>query len=99
VSIGGKVRLEIEVGNPSSEPAAALVDIRVHFVKAAGSTSRKVFKGSELQLDPGGRTTVRKTLSVAQQATRTHYPGRHRIEVLLNGQAHPGGGFELTGEK
>lgn len=96
LSIGGKIRLEIEVANPSSEPAAALVDIRVHFVKANGSTSPKVFKGGELHLEPEERATVRKTISVAQHSTRTHYPGEHRIEVLLNGGAHDGGSFELT---
>jgi 3-methyladenine DNA glycosylase AlkC len=96
LSIGGKVRLEIEVANPSSGPASALVDIRVHFVKANGSTSPKVFKGGELDLEPEERATVRKTLSVAQHSTRTHYPGDHRIEVLLNGCAYEGGSFELT---
>ena len=85
LSIGGKIRLEIVVANPSSESAAALVDIRVHFVKANGSTSPKVFKGGELQLEPEESATVRKTISVAQHSTRKHYPGEHRIEVLLNG--------------
>ncbi len=96
VSIGGKVRLEIMVANPSEDAAAALVDIRVYFVKANGSTSPKVFKGGELDLGPGEQAVVRKTLSVAQLSTRTHYPGRHTVEVLLNGRTHPGGGFELT---
>ncbi len=96
VSIGGKVRLEIEVANPSEEPAAALVDIRVYFVKANGSIAPRVFKGGELNLGPGEQAVIRKTLSVAQLSTRTHYPGRHAIKVLLNGRAHPGGGFELT---
>lgn len=96
VSIGGKVRLEIEVVNPSEGPTAALVDFRVHFVKANGTTSSKVFKGGELDLGPGEQAVVRKTLSVAQHSTRTHYPGWHAIEVLLNGRAYPGGGFDLT---
>ncbi len=96
VAIGEKVRLSIVVANPSPEPAAALVDIRVHFMKANGSTNPKVFKGSELRLDPGDQATVRKTLSVAQHSTRKHYPGEHRIEVLINGRAHPGASFELT---
>ena len=95
--IGGKVLLEIEVANPSEDPAGALVDLRVHFVKANGSTSPKVFKGGELQLGPGEQAVVRKKLSVAQHSTRKHYPGRHTLEVLLNGTAHPGGGFDLTG--
>ena len=96
VAIGGKVRLEIEVGNPSTARAAALVDYRVHFVKSNGSTSPKVFKGGELDFGPGENATIRKTLSVAQQTTRSHYPGKHRIEILLIGRIYPGDSFELT---
>jgi hypothetical protein len=29
--------------------------------------------------------------------TRQHYPGRHRIEVLVNGIAHPLAEFALRG--
>ena len=27
--------------------------------------------------------------------TRRHYPGEHRVEVLVNGQVMPLGGFQL----
>ncbi|MDY7106661.1 MAG: DNA alkylation repair protein [Actinomycetota bacterium] len=96
VAIGDKVRIEATVENPSDAPLGALVDLRVHFVKANGSTSGKVFKGGEVVIDPGGSATVTKTVSVAQHSTRTHYPGTHPVEVLLNGVAHPAGSFELT---
>ncbi len=96
VEIGGKVRIEVEVENPSEEEAHALVDLRIHFVKANGSTSPKVFKGRELALEPGGTATVRKTLSLAQHSTRKHYPGSHLIEIMLNGSTHPGRRFEVV---
>ena len=48
-----------------------------------------------LTLEPGGATTVRKTISLAQHSTRKHYPGPHRFEVMINGSTHPGAGFEL----
>ena len=62
MSIGGKIRLEIEVVSPSAGPTAALVDFRVHFIKANGTTSPKVFKGGELDLGPGEQAVVRKML-------------------------------------
>ncbi len=96
VPVGGRVRIEAEVSNPSDEETGALLDFRVHFVKAKGSTSPKVFKGGERSLGPGERATVRKTISLAQQSTRIHYPGVHRIEVILNGVTYPGCEFELT---
>jgi len=96
VPIGGRVRIEAKVSNPSDEETGALLDFRVHFVKAKGSTSPKVFKGGERSLGPGERATIRKTISLAQQSTRVHYPGVHRIEVMLNGVTYPGCEFELT---
>ncbi len=87
VDIGGKFRVEVEVNNPSSKATGALVDLKVHFVKANGATSPKVFKGAELMLAPGETKKVRKTISVKQHSTRKHYPGEHRVEALINGVA------------
>ncbi len=96
VSIGGKVKVEVTIENPSDQPAGALVDLVVHFVKANGSTSPKVFKGGELNLEAGESQQIRKTISLAQHTTRKHYPGVHKVEIALNGTNHPGGEFLLT---
>jgi len=94
--IGDKVKIEVHVYNPSSSPAGALVDLRVRFVKANGSTSPKVFKGAELDIAPGETGLVRKSVSVAQHSTRTHYPGEHQVEIMINGASHPAGSFVLS---
>jgi len=95
-SIGGKVVIVVEVDNPEDAPAGALVDLRVHFVKANGSTSPRVFKGGELHLAGGETRSIRKTVSLRQHSTRTHYAGRHRVEALVNGVTRPIGSFEVT---
>ena len=97
VSIGGKVRIEAEIENPTDGHCAALVDLRIHFVKSNGSTTIKVFKGAELSLEPRSKHAVRKTVSVAQHSTRKHYPGEHTVDVLINGRAEPVGSFTLGG--
>jgi 3-methyladenine DNA glycosylase AlkC len=97
VPVGSRVTIELWLTNPSADDAGALVDLRVHFVKANGSTSPKVFKGRELQLGPGESGKVRKTVSVAQHSTRTHHPGRHEVEAIVNGATRPIGSFDLTG--
>lgn len=60
-----------------------LVDLRVHFVKANGAASPKVFRGGEL--DVAGEAQLRRTISFAHHTTRTAYPGQHLIEALVNG--------------
>lgn len=96
VEIGERVQVIIGVHNPSTVPAGALVDFRVHFVKANGTASPKVFKGRELHLAPGASEEIRKTVSLRQHSTRTHYPGEHRVDVLLNGVIVPGPHFLLV---
>ena len=93
--LGGRVTIEMSLTNPSTDDAGALVDLRVHFVKANGSTSPKVFKGKELQLAPGESGAVRKTISVAQHSTRTHHPGTHVVDAIVNGATRPIGAFEV----
>ncbi len=95
-SIGGKVRVRVVIENPSDRPGGALVDLIVHFVKASGATTPKVFKGAERTLAPGEHSTVSKSISLAQHSTRTHHPGTHRVEVQLNGVVQPGDEFQVT---
>ncbi|MEL6890329.1 MAG: DNA alkylation repair protein [Actinomycetota bacterium] len=96
VAIGESVRVHVEVENPTAAPCRALVDIRVHFVKANGSTRPRVFKGAELDLEPGARHTVSKKVSVRQHSTRTHHPGSHQVEAIINGTTADIGRFELA---
>ena len=96
VAIGESVRIEVSLINPSDEPAAVLVDLRVDFVKADGALRPKVFKGSERRIEPGESATVRKSVSLAQHSTRTHHPGTHGVEVMVNGVSRAPCQFEVV---
>ena len=93
--IGGTVRIELTVTNTGTRRAAFNVDLRVHFVKANGSTSPKVFKMGTPTLARGSSTRLTKSISLAQHTTRTHHPGRHEVDVVINGTAEPIGAFSL----
>ena len=93
--IGDSVRLRVVLDNPSTELATALVDWRGHHTKADGRSSPKVFKGSTVRVPPGAQQVLEKTWSLRQMSTRTHHTGRHAVEVLINGQAHDVGAFDL----
>ena len=96
VAIGESVRIEVSLTNPESQPAAVLVDLRIEFVKADGTLRPKVFKGAERTIDPGEGTTVTKTVSLAQHSTRTHHPGVHRVEAMVNGVGRGPHPFEVV---
>jgi 3-methyladenine DNA glycosylase AlkC len=94
--IGDSVRISLGVRNSGSRRAAFNVDLRVHFVKANGGTSPKVFKMREVTLAPGARAELSKLVSLRQHTTRTHHPGRHRVEIVVNGTAHDAGSFVVV---
>ena len=96
LEIGESVRITVDLENQSDQTGHALVDLVVHFVKANGTTSPKVFKGGERTINSGESATISKSISMAQFSTRTNYPGTHQVEVQLNGQVFSGGAFELT---
>jgi 3-methyladenine DNA glycosylase AlkC len=92
---GGKVVITCTLHNATRTRQTAIVDLRVHFVKANGSTSPKVFKLAKVDLAAGEQVTLRKTVSLADLSTRAHYPGVHRVELQMNGSVTPVGSFTL----
>lgn len=96
VAIGGTIAVTAQFSNPGRGPQAALVDMRVHFVKADGDTRPKTFKLGVVSVPGGGTATLRKTISLRQMTTRRHYPGLHRVDFLVNGRLTSGPRFEVV---
>jgi 3-methyladenine DNA glycosylase AlkC len=94
--IGGSVSIRFALENASRRRQRVLVDLRVHFVKARSKTGPKVFKLKTVDLAPRAVVRLEKTLSLAPMTTRRHYPGVHRVDVLLNGRVHPLGAFDVV---
>jgi 3-methyladenine DNA glycosylase AlkC len=95
-SIGDSITFTVELSNDGSATKQLLIELRVHFVKANGKPSPKVFALKELVLRPNGSVQLSKTISLAQHTTRTHYPGQHRVEVLVNGRPSATGVFDIV---
>lgn len=96
IVIGGAVTVAFEVANRDERKQRVLVDLRVHFIKSNRKGSPKVFKLKAVELAPKEVIHMRKTISLADMTTRKHYPGSHKVEVLLNGSARRLGAFDLA---
>jgi hypothetical protein len=96
VVMGDKVTIAFDVTNTSHKAQRLLVDFCIHYVKASGKTSAKVFKLKVLDLAPRETVRLSKTVSTAEMTTRKHHAGKHRVDVLLNGQPQALGVFELS---
>lgn len=95
VKRGDTVNIPFEIASTARHSQRVLVDLAVHYVKANGSTSAKVFKLRTLDLAGQAVASFAKRLSLKDLTTRKHYPGVHRVAALVNGKALPLGEFEL----
>jgi 3-methyladenine DNA glycosylase AlkC len=95
VAIGGRVVMTFTLRSLSRRKQSLLVNVAVHFVKARGAAA-KVFKIGRLDIPPGASQELRATFSLAVHTTRVPRPGRHAVDVLLNGRAHAAGAFHVT---
>lgn len=95
VSIGETLRFSFDVHSTSKKTQSLLVDFRVHFVKAKGQSSPKVFKLQALELPARGSRTLQGRVSFRVHTTRQPYPGQHQLEALINGQPYPLGQFRV----
>lgn len=96
VPIGGRVAMTFALRNTSRTRQDLLVDVAVHFVKARGHSSRKVFKVRRITLAPRARSDLTTSFSLAVHTTRVPRPGRHAVELLINGAVFPAGAFRVT---
>jgi 3-methyladenine DNA glycosylase AlkC len=99
VAIGGRVTIAFVLRSRSRQPQDVLVDLAVHFVKAGGRSSRKVFKVKRLTVPARGCVPLATSVSVAVHTTRTPRPGRHAVEVMVNGTAMPIGAFDVISRR
>lgn len=95
VRIGARVAIAFRLRSTATQPQELLVDVAVKFVKARDKTSSKVFKVSRLTLPGRGSVDLRCSVSLAIHTTRKPRPGRHLVEVMVNGQALPAGPFHV----
>lgn len=94
-TVGDSINFSVTIANEGDQRQALLIDFQVHFVKANGGSRAKVFKLTQTSLDANASISVGKRVSLAPMTTRKLYAGEHRIDLLINGQCHPLGAFEL----
>ena len=77
-------------------PQRLLIDYVIHFMRANGRLSPKVFKWTEITLAQGENLMLNKAHKYRKVTTRKDYPGLQRLTVQINGQDMGGPEFELS---
>ena len=97
IVIGETVTLTVTLQSSSRRAQALVIDYAVHHVKAAGHSAPKVFKGWRIELAAGEARALVKRHAVKPITTRTYHPGRHVVDLRINGQIVAETAFELSG--
>jgi len=95
VPLGETLVLVFSAKNASKDRAPLLVDFSIHYQKANGTLSKKVFKWTEREVAPGETLELTKKLTMVHRSTRVLHPGEHRAEVQINGEIFAAEGFAL----
>lgn len=86
VRLGASAMFTARFRSASSRPQKLVVDYAIHYVKQSGTVSAKVFKWKELTLAPHASLVLTKRQRLQDFTTRRHHPGRHLVELLVNGE-------------
>lgn len=95
LKLGGALTLNFELRSRARRAQPLIVDYAVHHVKKTGERTAKVFKLKTLKLAAKAVVEVKKKHSIRKISTRVYYPGRHLVEILVNGSSRGRAEFDL----
>ncbi len=85
--MGQYLVVEATVTGSGKRSQNVVVDFSVHFLKANGTTSAKIFKWKILDLHTGETVHLKKRMQIVNRSVRKLYPGLHHVELLVAGKA------------
>jgi 3-methyladenine DNA glycosylase AlkC len=95
VKIGNNLAFSFILGNSGKKAQLVRLEYAVYYLRQNGQLSKKVFKISERQFRPGEKAEISRNQSFRLITTRTFYPGKHKLSIIVNGQELKLDKFEL----
>ena len=85
VKIGDEITARLRLETRGGSAQALLIDWVMHYARKGGASSRKVFKGKTVELEPGEVFDWPRKFDMTPRSTRSLHPGTHTLEVQVNG--------------
>lgn len=95
IQLGQAQTFAFELVHDGDDEEDLVVDYGIHLVKKAGHRTVKVFKLKTLKMQAGSRITLQKRHAFKQVTVRSYHPGRHAVEVMVNGRSRAQVEFDL----
>jgi len=96
VEIGKSVSFRYGLRAPEGEELKLRVELAVSYPRSTGKLYRKLFRLSEKVVAGGAGVEGGRNFSFADLSTRRHYPGSHRMALVVNGREVAAVVVELT---
>jgi 3-methyladenine DNA glycosylase AlkC len=97
IPIGGSVQVRFDVVSTGTRAQHLMIDYAVEFQNVSGTGSRKVFKGSVVDLAPDEHVEIKRKVSLKPMSIRAIFPGVHSVELQVNGRVFDRVEFEVIG--
>jgi len=94
ITIGDDQFFTFELENLSAADMKIKLDYSIDFVKKTGKVNNKVFNLTE-NTYASGSTAFKRKQPFRNFSTRTHYPGKHTLYIIVNGEVKASVDFEV----
>ena len=97
VNLGGALAFTVALKSNGLTSQKIVIDYVVHFQKANGTLSPKVFKWKQLDLRPSEEIILERRHAIRPITTRKYYSGDHALSLQINGTEFGREVFDLSG--
>ncbi|CAM3118366.1 DNA alkylation repair protein [Rariglobus hedericola] len=96
LALGDTLALTATITSRANKSQRLVIDYVIHYARARGTSSQKVFKWKTLDLPARGNLTLTKRQTIRDFSTRRHHAGRHIVELQINGRRLAEAAFSLS---
>lgn len=96
VRVGERLHFMIRIQNGNSKSVKLRLEYKISFLLANGKSFKKVFQLGEVLLEPMVIFEKSKSHSFVPITTRTYYPGKHSVCLVINGTEYDSKDFSLV---
>ena len=83
--LGDDLQFHVTLTSLATTTQKLVIDYKIHYLKASGSKTPKVFKLKNIKLKTGETVEISKKHAFKDFTTRKHYSGEHQLELVING--------------
>lgn len=95
VEFGNSLVFNVKIKSLCEKDQWLMIDYVIHHMKANGKLTPKVFKLKKVKLQANDVLVIEKKHSIKSITTRVYYPGKHELQLQINGKRFPKASFEL----